>query len=382
MGFTMVIPDSAFISNFSMIIRDIEYVAQVKEKEDAKKTFNEAINQGRGAGIISKDIRDANIFTVSTNIEPGAKVIFKLTYEELLERKSGKYEHSINIDPKQLVDDFKIEVFINESLPISSIFVPELIQSNELDFIGSGENTIAEVKRNVDGVANNARIVFAPDKSYQEEAGAQGLSGQFVVQYDVDRQGEDSEVQVIDGYFVHYPPRSLAQDFMQKLHAFINIKQLIRKADLGEENEKNENEEKALMLALNNNFVTDLTSLVVVRPDEELVVSSLKYPNRAQEGILPLSIPSFASFNPGVATRNSVAPGYSAPSRVVGGYSGYSVQSKVRGGASPTFKRKGGGGILSLAAHPTTSRRQTFTTTYRPVTTTTTTYRTTTTYPS
>merc|ERR1719347_114259 len=687
--FTMVLPDSAFISNFSMIIRDVEYVAQVKEKEEAKKNFNEAINQGRGAGIISKDIRDANIFTVSTNIEPGAKVIFKLTYEELLERKSGKYKHSINIDPKQLVEDFKIEVFINESLPISSIFVPELIQSNELDFIGSGENTIAEVERNVDGVANNARIVFAPDKSYQEEAGAQGLSGQFVVKYDVDRQGEDSEVQVIDGYFVHYfvpdnletlakhavfvldvsgsmggekleqlkdsmftvlddmtdrdyfniitfssniehwspnttdyedsgplstqvqviqateenknlaikhilgleagggtnindamiegvrmaelalkgenipvyvksmiifltdglpssgetnneaikknikvanneldipifsigfgrdldftlikeiseqansfskriyegsdaalqledffaqisspliynlkfdyvggliqnnsisqsrfktyfkggeyivagkldqnteekgesltieivgdskqgqykrelticlrkpqeqdsklvqgidssfipkisppsclfpphyPPKSLAQDFMQKLHAFINIKQLIRKADFGEENDKNENKEKALMLALNNNFVTDLTSLVVVRPDEEPVVSSLKYHNRAEEGILPLSISSFASFNPGVATRNRVSPAGSF------GY-GYSAQSGLVGinrAPSPTFKRKGGGGILSLARYPTTSRRNTFTTTtYRPVSTTTTTY--------
>merc|ERR1719312_2047193 len=199
-------------------------------------------------------------------------------------------------------------------------------------------------------------------------------------------QEQDSKVvQGIDSSFIpkipppscvlppHYPPRSLAQHFMQKLHAFINIKQLIRKADLGEENDKNENKEKALRLALNNNFVTDLTSLVVVRPDEELVVSSLKYPNRAQEGILPLSISNFASFNPGViTTRNKVAPGYSAPSRVVGGYSGYSVRSKVRGGASPTFKRKGGGGVLSLARYPTTSRGQPFTTTYRPVTTTTT----------
>merc|ERR1719228_1186442 len=202
--FTMVLPDSAFISNFSMIIRDVEYVAQVKEKEEAKATFDEAVSLGRGAGIINKDIRDSNIFTVTTNIEPGAKVIFKLTYEELLERKSGKYEHFINIDPKQLVDDLKVEVFINESLPISSIFVPELIQSNEIDFIGSEENTIAEVEKNVDGFANNARVVFAPDKSYQQEAGAQGISGQFLVQYDVDRQGRDSEVQVIDGYFVHY----------------------------------------------------------------------------------------------------------------------------------------------------------------------------------
>merc|ERR1719445_1575965 len=202
--FTMVLPDSAFISNFSMIIRDVEYVAQVKEKEEAKATFDEAVSLGRGAGIINKDIRDSNIFTVTTNIEPGAKVIFKLTYEELLERNSGKYEHFINIDPKQLVDDLKVEVFINESLPISSIFVPELIQSNEIDFIGSGENTIAEIEKNVDGFANNARVVFPPDKSYQQEAGAQGISGQFLVQYDVDRQGRDSEVQVIDGYFVHY----------------------------------------------------------------------------------------------------------------------------------------------------------------------------------
>jgi len=165
---------------------------------------------------------------------------------------------------------------------------------------------------------------------------------------------------------------------MQKLHAFINIKQLIRKADLGEEKDKNENKKEALMLALNNNFVTDLTSLVVVRPDEELVESSLKYPNRAEEGLLAQSISSFASFNPGaVGTRNMVAPGYSAPSRVVGGSPGafgYSLQSKVRGGVpSPTFKRKGGGGILSHAAYPTTSRRNTFTTTYRPVSTTTTT---------
>ena len=203
-NFTMVLPESAFISNFSMIIRDVEYVAQVKEKEEAKATFDEAVSLGRGAGIINKDIRDSNLFTVTTNIEPGAKVIFKLTYEELLERKSGKYEHFINIDPKQLVDDLKVEVFINESLPISSIIVPELIQSNEIDFIGSGENTIAEVEKNVDGFANNARVVFAPDKSYQQEAGAQGISGQLLVQYDVDRQGRDSEVQVIDGYFVHY----------------------------------------------------------------------------------------------------------------------------------------------------------------------------------
>ncbi len=36
--------------------------------------------------------RDANQFTVSVNIEPQAKVLFNLTYEELLTRRRGIYE--------------------------------------------------------------------------------------------------------------------------------------------------------------------------------------------------------------------------------------------------------------------------------------------------
>merc|ERR1711970_661846 len=173
-------------------------------KEEAKKTFDEAVSDGKGAGIVSKDTRDANLFTVSTNIEPGEKVVFKLTYEELLERKAGTCEHSINIDPKQIVDDLKIEVYINESLPIYTISVPELIQSNEIDAINNEESQVAVVSKDVDGYQNNARIVFAPSSDYQKEAGTQGISGQFLVKYDLDRKDQGNEVQVIDGYFVHY----------------------------------------------------------------------------------------------------------------------------------------------------------------------------------
>ena len=108
------------------------------------------------------------------------------------------YNHSININPNQIVNDLKIEILINESLPISSLSVPEFVQSNKIDFTANEESNVAEVERNVDGIANNARIVFAPDKAYQVEA------GQFVVKYDVDRKGQENEVQFIDGYFVHY----------------------------------------------------------------------------------------------------------------------------------------------------------------------------------
>jgi len=203
--FTMVLPESAFISNFSMTIKEEEFVAEVKEKEEAKRTYEEAVESGLSAGLVSKNRRDSNTFSVDTNLEPGEKVVFTLTYEELLERKDDQYEYLLHLDPGAVLEDFHVEININESLPLSRLFVPELLQSNEIDFSAEEtESRVAEVSRDVGGSPNNARVVFAPSKEYQLEAGEQGVAGRLVVRYDVDRQGQDSEVQVIDGYFVHY----------------------------------------------------------------------------------------------------------------------------------------------------------------------------------
>merc|ERR1712038_420632 len=203
--FSMVLPKSAFISNFSLTIKDEEYVAEVKEKEEAKKTFDEAVASGNTAGLVSKNTRDSNQFSVDTNLEPGEKVTFTLTYEELLERQEDQYEYVLHVEPGVVLDDFHVEVNINESLPLSKLSVPELVQSNEIDLsVEESESSIAQVTRDLGGSPNNARVVFSPSKTYQLEAGDQGVSGRFVVRYDVDRQGQDSEVQVIDGYFVHY----------------------------------------------------------------------------------------------------------------------------------------------------------------------------------
>jgi len=205
--FSMIIPDTAFISNMSMVIKGEEYVSSVQEKKEAQATFDEAISKGFAAGLVSKATsRDTNKFTVDANIEAGDKVVFKLTYEELLERKNGQYEYTLNMDPGQLVEDLRVTVNIAESLPLTKLEVPALVESNEIDFSAAEEevSSIAEVTRGVNGSENSAKVVFAPDREYQEAAGDQGVSGKFVVRYDVDRDGQESEVQVIDGYFVHY----------------------------------------------------------------------------------------------------------------------------------------------------------------------------------
>merc|ERR1711953_732586 len=65
-------------------------------------------------------------------------------------------------------------------------------------------------------------------------------------------------------------PKSEAQSFLQKLFAFQHIKQVLKKRDLEQIEEKKQNlTATALELSLKNNFVTDLTSLVVIKPDEE-----------------------------------------------------------------------------------------------------------------
>merc|ERR1719315_49684 len=78
--------------------------------------------------------------------------------------------------------------------------------SNELGEVSFGRQTQSKdaiVTWDPEG-SSEAHIVYAPDEETQRAAGNSGVSGQFVVTYDVDRKGQDSEVQVIDGYFVHF----------------------------------------------------------------------------------------------------------------------------------------------------------------------------------
>merc|ERR1711971_691945 len=203
-SFALVIPDSAFISAFSMVMDGEEFKARVEGKEEAEKTFEKALSRGQGAGLVSQDAKDANKFTVSTNIEGEQEVVFRLTYDELLGRKKGMYRQEINIDPQQIVEDFRVEVFINESLPITEVNVPELLQSNSIDPSEETQNSFVTIDRDFEGDAKKAKIVFAPTAIEQRAAADEGMSGRLQINYDVDRKNQDSEVQVIDGYFVHF----------------------------------------------------------------------------------------------------------------------------------------------------------------------------------
>ena len=197
--FKAILPDTAFISNFSMTIQDIEYVAEVMPKEEAKKTFNQQVKSGRGAGLVEQDFRDKNVFVISANVEASGKVLFRLTYDELLERRQGFYEQVINVKPGQIVDDFNIVVYINESLPIKSLYVPE-VRSNAIE---PANNSLAKITKDIDGDSSKAIIEINLSKTEQAVLGENGSGKDFIIKYDVERK-HNNEVQVIDGHFVHF----------------------------------------------------------------------------------------------------------------------------------------------------------------------------------
>lgn len=67
------------------------------------------------------------------NVEPKSTVVFNLTYEELLVRRNGVYNHAINLHPGALVPKMQVTVHIKEAGKISTVRVPEIRTGNEID---------------------------------------------------------------------------------------------------------------------------------------------------------------------------------------------------------------------------------------------------------
>merc|ERR1712038_828825 len=175
------------------------YVSRVEKKEEAAKVYQEAVDNGQTAGLV--DAREGNQFAVKANVAPAEKLTFSLTYEQLLERVQSRYEQVINLNPGQIVNDLEINVHINESLPVINLRVPELKQkSNELTE-DLDDNPVAIIRGQNSSLVN---ITYKPSAQYQHELNKDGVNGQFIIQYDVDKKNQSSDIQVYDGYLVHF----------------------------------------------------------------------------------------------------------------------------------------------------------------------------------
>ncbi|XP_041349325.1 inter-alpha-trypsin inhibitor heavy chain H3-like [Gigantopelta aegis] len=200
--FDVTLPNTAFISNFTLYkIEGKVYPVTVKEKAEAKKEYDRAKQRGKTAGHVSKRVRESNKFRVEVNVAATTKVTFNLTYEEVLKRRLGTYQHVIFVDPGQPVEDLKIDVALQESRDIISLRVPPIKNELLTNVDITASNDLAHVQR---PDSKSAYIRFHPSLDEQLVRWAEGISGLFTLEYDLNRGYDAGDVLISNGYFVHF----------------------------------------------------------------------------------------------------------------------------------------------------------------------------------
>ncbi|MCJ8741886.1 hypothetical protein PDJAM_G00075950 [Pangasius djambal] len=208
-AFEVDLPPSAFISNFTITSNGKVHVAEVKERAAAKKIYDDAKKQGKTTGLVATKEREIEKFRVAVSVPPGVHMHFSLTYEELMTRRLGRYELALGLRPGQPVQNLSVDVSIVERSEISFIKVLPLRTSRLLTNTDQAEAKAppsTQVQQNL----HCAHIHYNPSLQQQRTISPKGVNADFVLQYDVEQRDLMGDIQVHNGFFVHYfSPRGL-----------------------------------------------------------------------------------------------------------------------------------------------------------------------------
>ncbi|GAB1605164.1 inter-alpha-trypsin inhibitor heavy chain H3-like [Argonauta hians] len=192
--FKVILPEAAFISNFSMVSDGKEYPGQIQQIHDSSSEEEDEDNKFEGREVLP---RSSTSFTASIKLQAHKQVMFKVRYQELLKRKLGYYEHIVYIIPHRPIKDVSIEVYITESNKIKFLQVPPLRSANpSIPVEDLANNTNVKILR---PSSKLAKITFRPKPN------GQVMDGIFVVKYSVEQNKKyTGEILSSNGYFVHY----------------------------------------------------------------------------------------------------------------------------------------------------------------------------------
>ena len=122
--FIFQIPDSAFITNFSLTINGTVFYSQVVPKEEAREKYEEAARQGKNAGLM--EARGSSLFSFSISMEEYETITVGLRYEDYLVKTLGIYYYHVYLgaDPeKRSVGQLSITTDIESELEIIELEV-------------------------------------------------------------------------------------------------------------------------------------------------------------------------------------------------------------------------------------------------------------------
>uniref|UniRef100_A0A8C5S0F3 Inter-alpha-trypsin inhibitor heavy chain 2 n=1 Tax=Laticauda laticaudata TaxID=8630 RepID=A0A8C5S0F3_LATLA len=193
--FDVQVPKGAFIHNFTMNINGITFTSSIKEKSAARSQYAKARAKGKAAAILRSNAFDMENFKAELNVPSGTKVQFEIHYQEAIRRKLSTYEHIIPMQPGRLAKHLEVNVHIIEPQGISFVHVPNILgeQFTDAATVNKGEK--------------KAHVSFKPSLAQQRKCSnctTTALEGNLVVTYDVNRDMKAGELEIFNGYFVHY----------------------------------------------------------------------------------------------------------------------------------------------------------------------------------
>lgn len=158
---TYLFPTSggAAVHGMTMKIGDRTIVAELQEKEEARKTFDKAKAENKSASLLTQ--RRANLFSMEVaQILPGDQLTLTLSYSEILKPNAGTYEFLIPtaIGPRyhegttapasvtnpflaegqKTLTRFSVEIALNSALPIKNLACPSHEQA-KITFVSKNE---------------------------------------------------------------------------------------------------------------------------------------------------------------------------------------------------------------------------------------------------
>lgn len=207
--FQFHIPTTAYISNFTMIVGGRVFPSQVKAREKKMKKEGGENNGKKNKNTPEQSEGEMAVFRMAVTIPGRNRAVFLLTYEELLQRRLGHYEHVTSVRPMQLVGRLSVGVTVVEHSRITYLEVLPLRNGKTPSSNGNGKSDgkvgppVSTVIRQNDTFC---KISFTPNIAQQAKIATNGMLGEFVVHYDVERETGTGigDIQVLDGHFVHY----------------------------------------------------------------------------------------------------------------------------------------------------------------------------------
>jgi hypothetical protein len=190
-AFTIELPYNNYhISNMTLqLLGDKNiYLGQNRNEEEVDALYKRVSKRGESAVVIKeieknslKSYNEARMLSMGTHIPPGEKILLTLEYGgPLMKSENNTWNHVLHVNPHQAVENFNVNIYINETLPIVD---PQAYEVRQLwPVFKYSSNTLKYDS------PEYLHVSFSPKESGKDSVDAgYDMSGQFYTTYSLNK---------------------------------------------------------------------------------------------------------------------------------------------------------------------------------------------------